>query len=345
VVSNVTGGIAKVTVSMDLVDTSLADLELLLIPPAGPAIVLAAGLPGTQLGTNCANGRLTFDDDAAQPIEAGTSPYVGTFRCDVPLLNLDGLTGSQVNGVWLLEVIDFISNTSSGSIVCWSLNITPANCTDGGGPCDICNGPFTGSVTTNDLPIAARVNTTGLPSACGATKLCPVPGNAAHYDLYTFTNGGPDSCVLVTLDSPCTTATNALAGCAAYLNAFNPSDICANYLGDIGSFTNSPSTFSVTVPAGAVFVIVVCGARDECPDYSLTVNGFDCAARLGIGHASTGVRVNWPTFATDYKLESTTNLASPNWRIVTNTQTANNGDFVITNNPSTPQIFYRLHKP
>ncbi|MBI5084749.1 MAG: PEP-CTERM sorting domain-containing protein [Acidobacteria bacterium] len=42
----------------------------------------------------------------------------------------------------------------------------------------------------------------------------------------------------------------------AYLGTFNPADLSANYMGDIGtSWTSSPGMFSVLVPAGATVVI------------------------------------------------------------------------------------------
>src|SRR5205823_12342465 len=92
-VSGVTGGVAEVTVSMVLAYPNLGELFILLVPPGGPAIPLSAGLSGSQLGTNCANGRTVFDDDAVRFITDGAPPYLGTFRPITPLANLDGRTG------------------------------------------------------------------------------------------------------------------------------------------------------------------------------------------------------------------------------------------------------------
>jgi len=343
VVTNVPGSIAKVTVSMALTHQNLSELQLLLIPPAGPAIPLVAGLAGTQLGTNCTNGRLTFDDDAALPIEAGASPYVGTFRADAPLSLADG---HSANGPWLLEIIDFISNSSVGALSCWSLTITPATCAVGGGPCAICNGPFFGSIATNDLALNGRLQSSGSPSFCGGVKACPpLSGLPTRYDLFTFTNGGPAACITVTLDSPCTDSTNSLA-CAAYLNAFNPANVCQNFLADIGSFTNSPSVYSFQVPSNAGFVVVVDGASGAtCSDYTLRVDGFDCPVRLGAGRATNGgLTINWPNHANGFSLEWNTNLVSTNWLPMTNTVISSGSDFVITNDISAPNAFYRLRK-
>jgi subtilisin-like proprotein convertase family protein len=343
VVSNVPGGIAKVTVSMALTHQNLSELQLLLIPPFGPAIPLVAGLPGTQLGTNCTNGRLTFDDDASLPIEAGSSPYVGTFRPDAPLSLADG---KSANGTWLLEIIDTVANSSVGALSCWSVTITHANCAAGSGPCSICNGPFFGSIDTNDLVLNGHIQTVGAPSTCGSVNFCSaLSGSPTHYDTFTFTNGGPASCVTVTLDSPCTASSNALTS-TAYLTAFNPANVCQNYAGGIGSFTNSPSSFSFQVPSNAVFVVVVDGSpQGDCSDYTLRVDGFDCPVRLGAGRTSDGrLIITWPNFANGFNMEWKTNLLSTNWLPFTNVPISLSGDFVITNDITAPSAFYRLRK-
>jgi autotransporter-associated beta strand protein len=349
VVSGITGAVAKVTVSMSLFHQNLAELEVFLIPPAGPTIPLAVGLPGTQLGTNCTNGRVTFDDDAAQPIEAGASPYVGTFRPDAPLSLADGDSGPVLNGVWLLEIIDFVPNSSVGALSCWSLAITPATCTAGGGICSVCNGPFFGSITASDTAMSTTIPSSGAASACGVPKTCPgVTATASHFDTFTFTNGSGPACVTVTLDSPCVgTSTNPI-GCAAYLGSFNSANPCQNYLGDIGDFLSTPASFSFNVPSNGVFVVVVDGATNlDCPNYILRVDGFDCPLRLGANSVSSGgaISINWPNHANGFTLESTTNLISPFWLPVTNQPMSSSGNFIITNALTIPQSFYRLHKP
>jgi autotransporter-associated beta strand protein len=349
VVSGITGGVAKATVSMSLFHQNLAELEVFLIPPAGPTIPLAVGLPGTQLGTNCTNGRVTFDDDAAQPIEAGASPYIGTFRPDAPLSLADGDSGSALNGVWLLEVIDFVPNSSVGVLSCWSLAITPATCSDGGGICSVCNGPFFGSITASDPTNPNTVPSSGAASICGVPKACP--GDLpvlSHFDAFTFTNGGGPACVTVTLDSPCLSTSNNPIGCAAFLNSFDPAKPCSGYLGDLGDFLATPASFSFNVASNSVFVVVVGGATNlDCPNYILRVDGFDCPVRLGANSVSSGsaITINWPNHANGFNLESTTNLVSPIWLPVTNQPVSSAGNFIITNNLTAPRSFYRLHKP
>jgi hypothetical protein len=67
----------------------------------------------------------------------------------------------------------------------------------------------------------------------------------------------------------------------AYLNAFDPSSICTNYLGDPGLSSGSPpspTTFSAVVPAGQTLIVVVHTTNlggTGC-SYTLTVVGDLC---------------------------------------------------------------------
>jgi autotransporter-associated beta strand protein len=348
VISGLTGSVAKVTVSMSLFHQNLAELEVFLIPPAGPTIPLAVGLPGTQLGTNCTNGRLIFDDDAPQPIEAGASPYIGTFRPDAPLNIADGESGPALNGVWLLQIIDFVPNSSVGALSCWSLTITPATCTAGGGICSTCIGPFFGAITALDPTMPNTIPSSGPASVCGLGKACPgdLPVTS-HFDAFTFTNESGPICVNVTLDSPCLSISSNPIGCAAYVESFDPAKPCRNYLGDIGDFRATPASFSFNMPSNGNFIVIVDGATNlDCPSYILRVDGLDCPPRLGANSVAGGaISINWPNHANGFKLESTTNLISPNWLPVTNQPRSFGGNFIVTNNLIAPHGFYRLHKP
>jgi subtilisin-like proprotein convertase family protein len=342
VVSNITGGIGKLTVSMALTHPNLAELEVLLIPPAGPTIPLALFVPGGQLGTNCANGRVIFDDDAPLPIEARVSPYIGTFRPDAPLSVADGDSGPLVNGVWLLEIIDIVPNSSVGVLSCWSLSVTPATCAAGSGACDLCNGPFLGSITTNDLNLAALVRTEPA-TTCGISSTgLVVKAVPALTDTFTFTNGSPDArCVTVTLDAPCASRTNVL-----YAAAFLGAAPATNEIGHSDQITNSPAVFSFTVPSGAVFTVSVSGLLfAQCNNYTLRVDGFDCPVPLGIAPGANGLVIHWPTFGSGFHVECTTDLAPATWVPLTNIPTVVNGDLTISNSTTAPRAFYRLRKP
>jgi len=117
------------------------------------------------------------------------------------------------------------------------------------------------SLTTSDLTQSDRLGRDGQPSGC-AGKGCPGGGFAGtkFYKTYTFTNnGGAPACFTVTINA-------ALGGAgdiesAAYLNSYNPTNLCQNYLGDsgvVGLGTTVPNaSYSFTVPANSNFVIVV----------------------------------------------------------------------------------------
>ncbi|MEO8285779.1 MAG: S-layer homology domain-containing protein [Chloroflexota bacterium] len=95
-----------------------------------------------------------------------------------------------------------------------------------------------------------------------------------HYDSYSYTNNTNQAqCVTVQLDAGSCTGQRYLFS-AAYLGEFNPNNMCANYLADIGASPNPVGSYAFTVPAGANFVVVVhevtTGAG--CPGYALTVS-------------------------------------------------------------------------
>jgi hypothetical protein len=90
--------------------TTLA-LTVFLTSPKGGLSVLSNAEPHSPAmgandfgtGTGCAAGFTTFDDEAATPISAGTSPFAGSFRPDTPLAGMDG---SLAAGVWGLYASD-----------------------------------------------------------------------------------------------------------------------------------------------------------------------------------------------------------------------------------------------
>lgn len=138
------------------------------------------------------------------------------------------------------------------------------------------------SVSGQQTP--ARLFRDGIPSSCDSPKTCPGPFGSGSFtfDAYTFANeSGEDQCVTVfynpNVDSKGACTVNAHA--IAYLNTFSPTNLCGNYLGDVGSSDELP--FSFTVPAGANFVIVIAannpgGVGNGC-EYQFTVRGNICA--------------------------------------------------------------------
>jgi hypothetical protein len=135
------------------------------------------------------------------------------------------------------------------------------------------------TLTTSDLTQADRLGRDGQPSGC-VGKACPGGGfpGTKFYKTYNFTNeSGADACFTVTINA-------ALGGqgdieSAAYVNSYNPGDLCQNYLGDTGvsglgtSVPNAP--YSFIVPAHSDFVVVVnTTGTTTSSEFSGTVSGF-----------------------------------------------------------------------
>ena len=134
-VTNMNVALARVRVGVYLTHTFDYDLKLSLIAPDGTEVLLSAGngAGGHDYGTGCA-AMTFFTDDATKTITAGTAPFVGTFRPQQPLSAFRQKSGAAVNGRWKLRVQD-LAAADSGTLHCWSLELSPFACGDGGGEC------------------------------------------------------------------------------------------------------------------------------------------------------------------------------------------------------------------
>jgi cyclophilin family peptidyl-prolyl cis-trans isomerase len=65
---------------------------------------------------------------------------------------------------------------------------------------------------------------------------------------------------------------------------------------------------------------------------------------ISLTAAGTTNVVAWPAWATDYQLQSATNLAGANWQGVSNFSVLNGYDSVVTNSTTNGVLFYRLKK-
>jgi subtilisin-like proprotein convertase family protein len=349
-VSGITTPIAKVTVSLNINHGSDSDLDLFLQGPDGTLVELSTdnGGTGNNYGNSCAQ-RTTFDDAAGTAITSGAAPFFGTFRPEGKLSDFRGKFGADVNGTWTLLVSDDTANAIGGELDCWTVTIFQATCVPGGGICEFCPAlTLNGALGTNSLQQIARLNRNAIASTCGAPKVCPGPlgsGNRS-YDAYTFKNGPSNACIMVSLTAPLSDVFSA-----AYNGSFDPTNLCANYLADVGSSTFgslTPESYSFDVAANATFVVTVnevtTGAGGP---YTLGVSGGDCRPLLNITSIpGNKIQLDWTTAAAGYGLESTNIMPAPTpWPPVTNVPTAFNGRFLVTNNISTTNRFFRLRKP
>lgn len=127
-VSGFTGVLGKVTVSLHLIHTWDADLDIYLIAPDATIIELSTdnGINGDDYGTSCSPdaNRTTFDDGAALSIVGQFAPFAGAYRPEAPLSGFDGKSGSAVNGTWTLRIIDDAFG-DVGTFYCASLFLSP----------------------------------------------------------------------------------------------------------------------------------------------------------------------------------------------------------------------------
>jgi autotransporter-associated beta strand protein len=348
-VAGITTPIKRVTVSLHITHTAASDLDISLIGPDGTTVDLSSDNGGTasDYGTDCTGaGRTLFTDLAAVAITAGSAPFVGSFRPEQTLRAFNEKFGTDVNGTWTLRVTDDTGG-AVGSIRCWTLSILPTVCAPADGPCEGCGGPIAGSITLGDPLQTGRLNRNGTRSSCETPKACPTLFNSTpvHYDAYTFTNGTVDACVVVQLSTPC--GNNSLFT-AAYAGAYNPSALCANYLGDPG-LSSLNSSYAFFVPSNSVFTVVVheVSAGVGCTNYTLNVGGFECPPRLEIERASVNrYALKWSTSSPGYRLHSATEISSPpSFDNVLGTPFVVGGKYTLTNLSTVPKRFYRLRKP
>ena len=86
----------------------------------------------------------------------GTPPYVGSFQPQQPLSVFHLLNGTNLNGTWTLQVVDEYPGDTA-TLECWSLNISPEVCQDGGGQCPGADLSLTMSASPNDVFVGSNV--------------------------------------------------------------------------------------------------------------------------------------------------------------------------------------------
>lgn len=210
-VSNITSVLMNVTVSLNILQPDVGDLTVNLIGPDGTTVLLSQQNGGVYsnygLDCNSDGDRTTFDDSATELIDLGSAPFTGTFQPDSPLAVFAGKSGNAVNGAWQLQVIDPFSD-SFGAIQCWSLILTPAGCTDGGGQCpgvDLALGMTEGPnpvILGNTLTYSMTITNNGPNTATGVALSQTLPGNvqivsaSTSQGLISTNSGGTVTCNL-----------------------------------------------------------------------------------------------------------------------------------------------------
>jgi hypothetical protein len=136
-----------------------------------------------------------------------------------------------------------------------------------------------GSIVSGDLQQTARLFRDAVASNCSSPKgSCPGTSGSGtrSFDAYTFTNSATSTaCVTATLTPNCSVANFIFA--VAYTGSFVSSDVCTNYLADLGSSPGNGSSlsFGFNIPALGTVVVVVneVTAATGCSSYTLRLSG------------------------------------------------------------------------
>jgi hypothetical protein len=140
---------------------------------------------------------------------------------------------------------------------------------------------------------------------------------------------------------------------AAFLDTFDPDDLCHNYLGEMGGNVEVPGShaFSFVVPTSARFEVVVeeLPGNSDCSEYRLEVYGLPCPTpRLDIASLpeSDQVLLQWPTSAAGFRLESSAAMQNPGeFAPILTAPVVVDGKYSVTNESANGAEFFRLHKP
>lgn len=167
--------------------------------------------------------------------------------------------------------------SDSGNLI---LNV---NANGGLCPATTIQGAFDGTQSSQ----TGRMNLNGVVSSCSTPKACAVNPATGSFTFAQYTipnNSGVDECLTVNLQND--PALLCSLESVAYLDSFDPANICTNFLADPGESTNAltrSTTMSFVLPAGHNAVLVVhdinAGASLTC-GYTLTVVGDTCAEPL-----------------------------------------------------------------
>ena len=119
------GKVRDVNVLVRLTHGNDADVDLSLLAPQGPPLVLSSdnggGGNGYGAGINDCTGSFTvFDDGSPFSIADVQSPFLGIFR---PEHSLAALNGIQMRGPWWFLFVDDAGG-NSGVLGCWQLQVT-----------------------------------------------------------------------------------------------------------------------------------------------------------------------------------------------------------------------------
>lgn len=221
---------------------------------------VTVNVPKTTFGTIARDGAA----NGSAPFSFSTSSANG-FRCGMPIDFTLTLGSDQAPAV-----------THFSIPTCQAASITKS-----------------GAITTDDAQQNARLGRDSNAASCASPKACPASlgtGTRA-FDAYTFSNQSDvTTCVNVNITAdPSCSGTNQIFS-AAYLDSYDPQNLCTNYLADEGSSPDlGYNNYSFEVPAGRTFIVVVDAVNEgaTCGAYNLSVSGLIDNVTAGSGACPT----------------------------------------------------------
>jgi hypothetical protein len=141
-----------------------------------------------------------------------------------------------------------------------------------------------GQLIGHGVPATSRAVADAVPSTCTNEPCAGSTAGTFNYLTYSFSNNsGASQCFTVTFDNACNTAAASLFS-AAYSPFFDPNDVCANFVGDLGNGTNVTTSYQFTIGNGQSFDIVVWNrvSNSYCTSpFTLTLTPCPCPSITG----------------------------------------------------------------
>jgi len=275
-VTNLSGPIQDVEVSLNLTHTFDGDLEVFLTSPAGTKVELI-----NREGGSSDNFTGTFLDDAATiPVYAGLGPFSGAYRPDAAL---SAFNGQDPNGIWTLTVMDD-AGADVGAIVDWAITLHTAASVANTSPVSIADYKtsyssvfFSGVTgTVNDVNVTLNITHT-FDNDLDIYLIAP---GGARVELTTDNGGSNDNFTNTTFDDE--VATGIQFGAAPFSGTFHPEGQLSLFDGinpngvwtleitdDLGGDIGTLNSWSVTLSTGELFAVTGTKGEYELPNLGL----------------------------------------------------------------------------
>jgi hypothetical protein len=281
------------------------------------------------------------------------NPTTGGVVQDIGPLNDAGAVNYSVTGMAFDPITGVLYGSTGGASGHNLLTINPAT-----GLVNVV-GPFSGSgVTMTDLAFDSAGNLYGISSSGGANlySINPASGQATLIGTsgFSFTEGGglaiSSGGIFYSAPIPGEYGTyNPTTG--AYTHITAPATPAGG--GSYGALAFNGSTLygdNLVAPGGATHLVMIDPPTGNVADIGASVTHLDAIAfqplpKLTMSLVTNSVVVSWPSWASSFRLQENTNLATTNWVSNTNSVSVTGGVSQVTISPPASSRFFRLISP